>query len=349
MEITICEKIIDNIMNDNKTDNNILFNMNIWDWSQGVALYGIWKYYKLKQDSRYLDYLINWFDTKLDTPFMRNVNTMAPLLTLCHLYEETKNPKYLDYCIESADWLMTEMPKTEMGGIQHITIDSDNYQQLWADTVFMSVLFMAKIGSLAKNEIYMGEAKKQFILHIRYLADKKTGLWYHGWTFEKKNNYAEALWARGNCWFTIAAAELTELMDMEPWVKSLILDAYTQQVESLANFQADSGLWHTLIDHADAYEEVSGSAGFAYGILKGVRIGILPQDFKKVAKRAADAIVSHIDENGIVGQVSYGTVVKDNLDYYKKVALRPTGYGQNLTLMLLVELLYWKDHNLSLE
>ena len=42
-----CEGIISRIISPDKADNNILFNMDIWDWSQGVALYGMYKYYRL--------------------------------------------------------------------------------------------------------------------------------------------------------------------------------------------------------------------------------------------------------------------------------------------------------------
>ncbi len=348
MNNDVCAKILNIITEKEKQNDNILFDMDIWDWSQGVALYGVLKYYDLTQDDRYLRYLIDWFDSKIDTDINHTVNTGSPLLVLCYLYEYTKNEKYLDYCKKIADWVINDMPKTEMGGIQHITMDSDNFQQLWADTIFMMVLFMAKIGSITGNKTYTNEAKKQFSLHIRYLADKKTGLWYHGWNFETKSNYAKALWARGNCWFTIAAAEVPEIMELEPWTRDIILDSFRQQVESLGKFQSECGLWHTLIDHDDSYVEVSGSAGFAYGILKGIRMGYLAPEYKTVAKKAVEAICGYINEDGIVGQVSYGTIVADTLDYYKNVSLKPTGYGQNLTLIMLIELLTWKKQGLTL-
>lgn len=64
----VSTQILENIINDEKNDNNILFDMDIWDWSQGVALYGIWKYYRLTGERRYLEYLTQWFDTKLNRP-----------------------------------------------------------------------------------------------------------------------------------------------------------------------------------------------------------------------------------------------------------------------------------------
>ncbi len=342
----MCTQILAHIVDDQKEDNNILFDMEIWDWSQGVALYGIWKYYRLTGKGQYLDYLTRWFDTKLNRLITHNINTMAPLLTLCFLYEETGRKEYLEYCEYCADWLLDGLPRTEMGGFQHITMDSDNHQQLWSDTVFMAVLFLAKIASVTGSQRYAEECKKQFLLHIYYLADKKTGLWSHGWSFRQRDNFAGAYWARGNCWFAIAAAELPELLELEEWVSDLILGAYRLQSNTLCRYQSPEGLWHTLIDHEDAYLEVSGSSGLAYGLLKGVRAGLLSPTCQEAALKAAKAVCSHIGPDGLVGQVSYGTIVADTLDYYKNVPLRPTGYGQNLALIMLVELLVWESQEL---
>jgi unsaturated rhamnogalacturonyl hydrolase len=146
----------------------------------------------------------------------------------------------------------------------------------------------------------------------------------------------------------MAAAELKEIMPLEKWVEDLIMDAYRRQVDTLIKSQHQDGLWHTLIDHEDAYVEVSGSAGFAYGILKGIRTGQLPASYKENAKKAVKGICGYIDQDGIVTQVSYGTVVADTLAYYKNVRLRSTGYGQNIVLMMLVELMYWEKQGLML-
>lgn len=340
---SICQKLLDQITNENKQDNNILFNMEIWDWSQGVALYGMYKYWKIKRDEAVFAYLINWFDRQMKREQIKNVNTMAPLLTLLHLYEETGKPEYLDWCVAWGDWVLDDMPKTDMGGVQHITIDSPNEQQLWADTVFMTVLFLAKLSSVTGEKRYAQEAVKQFILHIHYLQDRHTGLWYHGWSFLRMDNFGKALWARGNCWFTIAAAELESLMTLEQPHKDLILGAYRAQAKGLCDAQHEGGLWHTLLDDPNSYLETSGSAGFAYGLLRGVRLGYLPAEMKENALRAAKAVIAQIDDDGMVQGVSYGTIVSCDLDVYRRVALRPTGYGQNLTLLMLTELMHWEE------
>lgn len=52
----------------------------------------------------------------------------------------------------------------------------------------MTVLPLAKIGQVLNRPHYIQEAKKQVLLHIKYLADRKTGLWFHGWTFHGNHN-----------------------------------------------------------------------------------------------------------------------------------------------------------------
>lgn len=339
-----CKRILDQIMAEGAYENDQMFDMTIWDWSQGVALYGIWTYYKATGDETYLNWLKQWFAKQFEHfPQAETINTMAPYLTLTCLYEYTGNEAYGQYCEKAAQWLTKELPRTEMYGFQHVTIDSQNEQQLWADTVFMAVLFLARYGALTKNQVYENEAKRQFLLHISYLSDPATGLWYHGWSFKRRNHFAGAHWARGNCWFTIATVEAMEFLPKEDWVTQWVLEAYKNQARALVELQDKSGLWHTLLDHKDSYLEVSGSCGILYGLLKGVRLGLLPDTYKEAVYKGLHEAVSYIGEDGIVGQVSYGTILADTLDYYKQVALSPTGYGQNLMLMLLVEAMQHSD------
>ena len=179
---------------------------------------------------------------------------------------------------------MHDMPRTRQGGLQHIVYNSVNDQQIWDDTLMMSVMPLAKIGLVLNRPDYVEEAKYQFLLHAQYLADTRSGLWFHGWTFDGRHNFAGALWARGNCWVTIAIPEFIEMLDLPPGdaLRTFLTDALLAQVEALARHQDDSGLWHTLIDDPTSYLEASATAGFAYGILKGVRKGYLPRRFESV-------------------------------------------------------------------
>ena len=72
-----------------------------------------------------------------------------------------------------------------------------------------------------------------------------------------------------------------------------------------------------------------GPGRFAYGLLKGVRAGLLPASCRDAALRAAQAVRVHIGPDGLVGQVSYGTIVADTLEYYKNVPLRLLLFKKN--------------------
>ena len=315
-----------------------------WEWSQGVGLYGLYRYYQQTRSHKLLAQLIQWYDERLFEGLPpKNVNTMAPMLTLAFLYEETHNPKYYDLCDEWCRYIMDTMPRTPYGGLQHICIDRPNTGQLWDDTLFMTVLFLAKWGKVTENYDLVQEAVYQFLLHSAYLRDARTGLWYHGWTFENMDNFAGAFWARGNCWITAVIVDFIEMVTPEPAVTAYLKTLLSSQVQSLRRFQADNGEWHTLLDDPSSYTEVSATAGFGYGILKGIRLGLLDESYASCGKHALAAVMDRIDDRGTVTQVSYGTAMGDTLDFYRKIPLTPMPYGQALALLLLCEGQLLKD------
>lgn len=144
-----------------------------------AGLYGLLKFYEITGDEESLRIAIAWFKDRFEVGTTKNVNTMSPLLTAAYLHE-SKHANYLVHMDSWAEWVMYEMPRTEEGGLQHITYLIENYQQLWDDTLMMSVLPLAKIGLVLNRPHYVEEAKRQFLLHVKYLADPQTGLWFHG-------------------------------------------------------------------------------------------------------------------------------------------------------------------------
>jgi unsaturated rhamnogalacturonyl hydrolase len=315
-----------------------IVNMENWEWPQGVGLYSLYKVYQDTKDQEIFTYLIEWFDRRIKEGLPeKNVNTMAPMLTLAYLLEETNNEQYLNLCKEWAAWIMTEMPRTEDGGLQHIVSGFENEGQLWDDTLYMTVLFLAKIGKMLNQYDYMEEAEHQFLVHIKYLYDKKTGLWFHGWSFIEKSNFANALWGRGNCWFTAGVVDYIEMMDLSGGTQQFLLDTLEAQVKKLMELQTKEGMWHTLLDDTTSYVETSATAGFAYGILKAIRKGYLSTKYLEVGLRACNAVRKRILSDGIVDEVSYGTGMGHTLQAYKDIEKCPMAYGQALTVLMLCE------------
>ena len=316
--------------------------MDNWEWPTGVALYGIYKTYQQTGDPAILDYLVSWYGDMLSRPEQpaRNVNTVAPMLTLVCLYDETRNAAYLPAIESWLHWVMREMPRTEYGGLQHCTAWNKHYQQLWCDTLFMTGLFLAKAGVVLNRPELIEECEYQFLLHIRYLQDKITGLFYHGWTFDRRHNFANAFWARGNAWFTAAAVELYDITKRDNAAMRMIHAAWTDQVNALWKYQRVNGLFSTLVDVEETYCETSATAAIAYGVLKGVRLAWLPAEtYQEMGALSAQAVLGQIDETGAVQGVSGGTGMGHTLQHYKEIIVTPTAYGQGLTFLMLTELM----------
>ena len=312
-----------------------------WEWTQGVGLYGLWKLFAQTKDRKYLDILTKFFDAQLEIGFPAlNVNTVTPFLTMSYVGEYLNDDRYLQPCRRSAQWIMEHFPRTKEGGFQHMTSDTLNDQELWDDTLFMTVLFLANMGRMEGKREYIEEAQKQFLLHAKYLADPVTGLWYHGWTFNGNHNFAAAFWGRGNCWVTIAIPEFLQMVDVDVAVKAQLTQILLNQVTSLDKFQDESGMWHTLIDDPTSYVESSATCGFGYGILKAVHTGLIGQEYERIAIAALEPMLGYIGDDGVVSQVSYGTPMgRHSKDFYKNIELRQMPYGQALAMLFLIECL----------
>ncbi|WP_413738328.1 glycoside hydrolase family 105 protein [Sodalis sp. RH21] len=349
----IC-KITDNLVNIKDTTGEFLLRLDDgrvidtkgwaagWEWTHGIGLYGIYQYYRQTGDKAMRAILDQWFANSLakGTP-TKNVNTVCPFLTLAYMYEETPHPQWRPYLERWAEWVMYDMPRTEKQGLQHIVYNNENHQQMWDDTLMMSVLPLVKIGKLLNRPEFVEEATYQFLLHTQYLMDRETGLWFHGWNFEGKHNFAHARWARGNSWLTVAIPEFIELLDLPERnaTRRFLLQILTSQIDALAACQDESGLWHTLLDDPDSYLEASATAGFAYGILKAVRKRYIDGAYLPMAEKAIAGVIANVNAQGELTRVSFGTAMGSDLDYYRQIPLTSMPYGQAMAILCLSEYL----------
>src|SRR5262249_13157082 len=155
-------------------------------------------------------------------------------------------------------------------------------------------------------------------------------------------HFANALWARGNCWVTIAIPEFIELLDLPPddGLRLFLIETLSAQVKALAQYQQPSGLWRTLVDDPTSYEEASATAGFAAGILKAVRKGYLDRAYADMGLKAIRAVLANISDDGELRNVSFGTPVFDTLQGYRDIPLTSMPYGQALAILALGEYMH---------
>jgi len=319
-----------------------LLDMEAWEWPQGVGLYGLYKYYKNSGDQETLDFLVRWYDARIKEGLPEhNVNTTAPMLTLAYLYEIVPKDAYLAEIRAWARWIMEEkgLIRTGDGLFQHMITGDPNADEILIDTLFMTVMFLAKAGLLLNRPDYVEEANFQILQHIKYLLNKKEGLFYHGFNFKRNDNYGEVLWGRGNCWYTIVLMDYLETVPLDGSLKRYFLSVYQNQAAALKKYaDPETGLWHTVIDDPDSYLELSASAGFLSGLMHGIRSGYLDSEtYKPVVDRALNHLTDYIDKDGTVLSVSYGTPIGLNKDFYKNIPCYPMTYGQAMMIMALQE------------
>lgn len=318
---------------------------NSWEWPQGVGLYGIVRLWQQTGNPAARQVLENWYEAQLEKGLPgQNVNTTAPMLALSILWRETADPRWEAPMRDWADRLVAKAPRTVSGGFQHDVSDKINDSELWDDTLFMLALFLASYGEGAGRSDLVEEASLQFLIHTHYLCERETGLWFHGWTFEGNHNFARARWARGNSWISAGVLDLFDLAEIAPGTKAFLTHVITAQLEALLAYQQPSGAWRTLVDDPTSYEEISATAAIGYALLKGHRLGLGGPHWREGGLSALAAVMRHIDQDGVVQQVSYGTRMGHDLQFYRDIPIHPTGYGQSMALLCLVEALHHVDH-----
>jgi len=278
------ELLIANLMNIKDTTGEFLLELddgrvidtkgwNDWEWTHGIGLYGLYQYHSLTESASAMQTAQDWFEARFAEGTTNNINTMAVFLTLAYIYEETGQRAYPPWLESWAEWTMYVLPRTPFGGMQHITYAAANIDELWDDTLMMTVLPLAKMGKLLNRLAYDEEAKRQFlIIHIKYLFDPLTGLFFHGWKFDENvpggvgHNFARARWARGNSWVTIVIPDCVELLDLpaDDALRLHLVNTLEAQCRALKKLQRDDGMCWTLLEEPGSegdYVEASATAG----------------------------------------------------------------------------------------
>ena len=164
------EAFLKNMQNHNLAGDDIE-KYRYWEWTQGVGLFGLFKLFcheksRAGDTEKYLTIIREYYDRQLLIGFPAlNINTAAPYLTMSFLAEYTGEKKYMEPCKRAAEEIMDSFPRTKEGGFQHKTSDSVNEQELWDDTLYMTVLFLANMGRILKDSRMVQEAQYQFLLH----------------------------------------------------------------------------------------------------------------------------------------------------------------------------------------
>lgn len=310
-----------------------------WDWPCGVAFYGICEAYRVTGKEEYMERLRAWVDEYIELGLPSwNVNTCAMGHCMLTLYEATGDKKYWDIAEEKIDYLRHHALRFGDGVLQHTVSSKNDFpEQAWCDTLFMAAFFMLRAGISSRNEELIMDALNQYHWHIEYLQDKETALWYHGYNNIDKNHMSDFYWGRANAWAAYTMSQVkTRLPEPYLYPQFMELDcSLRDQLAALKRLQTDHGLWRTILDDEESYEEISASCGIAAAMVANDNIL-----HTKYIQKALEGILGNISDDGRVLNVSGGTAVMKDRNGYREISKDwSQGWGQGLALVFLAAVL----------
>lgn len=313
--------------------------MQTWQWQQGVALFALSEVYRKRGDESYLIYIKNWVDSQLEKEYpRRSINTTAPCISILELYKKTKDEKYGSLLEDFAQWCMARARRSERGIYEHSCTENFYDNQIWADTLFMGCLFLAKFSEFTGNKMYMYEALRQYVMHYEFLKAPDSKLIIHGY-YGNERIQKGVIWGRGNGWFAAGSAIILSLADEKFSDYNIIKENFVKYIEELVSYQNPDGSWNTVINTVDSYSEMTATAAFAYAINEGIRLGILAEKYSENVKKACDVLLSNIAKDGTVEKASGGTCIMPDKEDYNRIECVYSPFGQGLAILALNSIL----------
>ena len=311
-----------------------------WDWPCGVAYYGIGEAFEKTGRQEYLRLLKDRVDEliELGLPTVWTVNACAMGHCLVTLYQATGEQKYYDIIMSKIEYLKKDALRFGDRVLQHtVSPNNDFPEQAWADTLFMAALFMLRVGVMNDDRELIEDALNQWQWHIRYLQNPSSGFYYHGYDNIAGDHMSGIYWGRANAWAAYTMSKVGGLLP-QCYLYPAYIDvagSLNEQLAALKTVQTENGLWRTVLDDEESYEEVSASAGIAAAMLE--RGNAL---HGKYINKAITGLLNNISEDGKVMNVSGGTAVMRDKEGYRGIPKAwIQGWGQGLALAFFSTLL----------
>ena len=278
------------------------------NWGEGVLTYGLFEAWRVTRSPRYLEAVQAWADhhcAKSLLPLLRKrgyCGHWGPGTPLVLLHEHTPQPRYLEAATEIRNFVRDSATRTAEGALGHYR----GSVQIWVDTLCMVCPTFARYSVAAKDPTALEDAVKQLDLAARHLQDPKTGLFWHMWD-ERTGKHSQGFWGRGNGWVIISLADVLEVLPKTHRSYAELQKVLQAQVRGLIAHEAPSGMWRTVVERADAYEETSATAMITYGIAKAMQLKLIAEDHTPRLLRAWAALEKQVDADGVVLGTSAGT------------------------------------------
>ena len=278
-----------------------------WNYVDGCMILAMLEIYLVTGEKEYYDFADAFIDYRVaedgtiagyhvEEYNIDSVNAGKTLFALYALNGKEKYRKAIDLIYSQ----IQTQPRTEEGNFWHKKIYPN---QVWLDGLYMGQPFYMEYETKFNGKKNYQDIFDQFSNVVKHMRDEKTGLYYHAYDASKKAFWCDKqtglsrnFWLRAIGWYSMAL--LDTLSKCEPGEEyqeeyDNLKKVFVQLMQDMLKFQAENGMWYQLPalgGKEPNYLETSGSAIMAYSLLKGVRLGFLPEEYREYGIRAFQGI-----------------------------------------------------------
>jgi len=330
--------------------------MPVWNYTQGLIAHAMIKVWQVNGNEVLYNYAKAYADKMINANGVisgykaedYNIDCVNSGKFLFDIYEKTKDDRYLKAIHQMRDQLKKQ-PRTSEGGFWH----KQRYpNQMWLDGLYMGAPFLAQYASVLNDPDIFDDVTKQFILVHKHTYNPEVGLNYHGWDESKLQKWADPntgcspnYWGRAMGWYAMALVDVLDFLPLDHPDRSKLLDMLNQVAGGIKKYQdSKTGLWYQVMDQGNRkgnYLEATSTSMFTYALLKATRKGYISKDYKAIAAKAYNGILTHFIQDNGDGTISLtkccavaglgGTPYRDgSYEYYIKEPVRaddPKGVG----------------------
>lgn len=289
--------------------NNFTIKKIEWNYEDGCILMGCVHLYQVTKNRKYRDFVLTYLDHfisedgeikgyNLETYNIDSINTGKILF---YAYDWTKEEKYKKGIEQLLKQLNTH-PRTDTGSFWHKNIYPN---QVWLDGLYMAQPFLMMGETRFGKNGYTTDIINQFQNVRNHMYNEEKKLYYHGYDESKTVFWADRekgtspnFWLRSIGWYLMALIDVIEEIEKSKENEISILSGlFKEAVGGVLLYQdVESKLFYQIPDQPDIvgnYLETSGSSMVAYSIIKGVSLGILPNEtYKKIGNDMIIAITN---------------------------------------------------------
>ena len=287
-----------------------------WNYMDGCMIKAIIELYHITKNEKYLQFADDFIDYFVNDdgsiqsydPKEYNLDNVNAGKTLFDLYQLTGKEKYRK-AIDTVYSQLQGQPRTSTGNFWHKMIYPN---QIWLDGLYMAQPFYMQYEVTYNDCKNCADSFNQFENVYNLMRDTRNGLYYHAYDdsrqmfwCDKVTGLSSNFWLRALGWYAMALIDTMEIMPESLSKEKARLHAiYKELIDSMLPYQdEETGMWYQVVNRGGIkpnYLETSGSAIFAYAIMKSVRLGFLDESYFQYGEKAFSGICRTYlsEENG---------------------------------------------------